>query len=317
MYGRLDLRREVVVYGLICAALMNLPFGLGLLFARHVPPTELAIIMSLAPFCNYLVALLTGRDNPVPRKLLAIAVGFASSAILILSREGTMSGRLSWWMIASFSGPIMYTAYNWYAAANWPKDAGTISVGAVESVASGLIVLPLLLAVAPPWAADIPAMLAYWSVLAATVMWIAERIAFFTLIRDKGAVYTIQAIYLATPAAVIFAAIFRRCLRCLAVATLSILMVALWPTIPEPPNRAPRSQDLPARASPAHCIRQAPTRLWADSCGPDRRSAPGRPPPPPAGARREPAPPVPFRRRDRQPERHRRKAAARRGDRRG
>lgn len=229
MTGRLDLRREVVVYGLICAALMNLPFGLGLLFARHVPPTELAIIMSLAPFCNYLVALLTGRDNPVPRKLLAIAVGFASSAILILSREGTMSGRLSWWMIASFSGPIMYTAYNWYAAANWPKDAGTISVGAVESVASGLIVLPLLLAVAPPWAADIPAMLAYWSVLAATVMWIAERIAFFTLIRDKGAVYTIQAIYLATPAAVIFAAIFFGGASDIWLwLSLSILMVALW-----------------------------------------------------------------------------------------
>lgn len=229
MTGRLDLRREVVVYGLICAALMNLPFGLGLLFARHVPPTELAIIMSLAPFCNYLVALLTGRDNPVPRKLLAIAVGFVSSAILILSREGTMSGRLSWWMIASFSGPIMYTAYNWYAAANWPKDAGTISVGAVESVASGLIVLPLLLAVAPPWAADIPAMLAYWSVLAATVMWIAERIAFFTLIRDKGAVYTIQAIYLATPAAVIFAAIFFGGASDIWLwLSLSILMVALW-----------------------------------------------------------------------------------------
>ena len=229
MTGRLDLRREVVIYGSICAALMNLPFGLGLLFARHVPPTELALIMSLAPFCNYLVALLAGRENPVPRKLLAIAVGFASSAILILSREGTMSGRMSWWMIASFSGPIMYTAYNWYAAANWPKNAGTMSVGAVESVASGLIVLPLLLAVAPPWAADVPAVLAYWSVFAATVMWIAERIAFFTLIRDTGAVYTIQAIYLATPAAVIFAAIFFGGGSDIWLwLSLAILMLALW-----------------------------------------------------------------------------------------
>lgn len=229
MTGRLDLRREVVVYGLVCAALMNLPFGLGLLFARHVPPTELAIIMSLAPFCNYLVALLTRRDNPVPRKLLAIAMGFASSAILILSREGTISGEISWWMIASFSGPIMYTAYNWYAAANWPKDAGTMSVGAVESVCSALLVVPLLLAVAPPWAADIPAALAYWSVLAATVMWIVERIAFFTLIRDKGAVYTIQAVYVATPAAVIFAAIFFGGASDIWLwLSLAILMLALW-----------------------------------------------------------------------------------------
>lgn len=229
MTGRLDLRREVAVYGLICAALMNLPFGLGLLFARHVPPTELAIIMSLAPFCNYLVALVFGRENPVPRKLLAIAVGFASSAILILTRQGTIAGEISWWMIASFSGPVMYTAYNWYAAANWPKDADTMSVGAVESVASGLIVVPLLIAVAPPWAADIPAAFAYWSVVAATVMWIVERIAFFTLIRDKGAVYTIQAVYVATPAAVIFAAIFFGGASDVWLwLSLAILMLALW-----------------------------------------------------------------------------------------
>ena len=36
-------------------------------------------------------------------------------------------------------------------------------------------------------------------------MWIIERIAFFTLIREKGAVYTIQAIYVSTPAAVLWA----------------------------------------------------------------------------------------------------------------
>ncbi len=229
MTGRIDLRRAVVVYGFICAALMNLPFGLGLLFARHVPPTELALIISLAPFCNYMVALMTGGEIAVPRKLMAIAVGFASSAILVLSRDGMAPGTASWWMIASFSTPVLYTAYNWYAARNWPKDAGTMSVGAVESVASGLIVLPLLLLVAPPWSAEAPHAIAYWSVAAATVMWIAERIAFFTLIRDKGAVYTIQAIYLATPAAVIFAMIFfGGAGDAWLWLSLAILMLALW-----------------------------------------------------------------------------------------
>ncbi|MGQ0486709.1 MAG: hypothetical protein ACT4SY_15345 [Hyphomicrobiales bacterium] len=227
--GRIDLGRPILLYGLICAALMNVPFGLGLLFARHVPITELALIMSLAPFCNYLVALATGRDLTVPRKLVAIAVGFASSAVLILSREGTASGEVSWWMIASFSAPVMYTAYNWYAAANWPKDADTMSVGAAESVCSGLIVVPLLLLVAPPWSGDVPGALAYWSVAAAAVMWIVERIAFFTLIRDKGAVYTIQAVYVATPAAVIFAAIFFGGAADFWLwLSLAILMLALW-----------------------------------------------------------------------------------------
>ena len=206
--GRVNLSRDVQFYGLGCAVLMNVPFALGLLYARHVPTTELALIMSLAPFFNYGVALATGRESAVPRRLLAIALGFLSTAILILSRDGMISGKFSWWLVASFSSPILYTAYNWFAGRNWPRGADTLSVGAAESVWSSLIVVPLLFIFAPPWSTDLPPLFGYWAVLAATVMWIVERIAFFTLMQEKGSVYTVQAVYLATPAAVIFAMLF-------------------------------------------------------------------------------------------------------------
>jgi hypothetical protein len=39
-------------------------------------------------------------------------------------------------------------------------------------------------------------------------MWVVERVAYFTLINEKGAVYTVQATYVSTPAAVLLAAIF-------------------------------------------------------------------------------------------------------------
>ena len=227
--GRLRIDRRIQLYGLGCAVLMNVPFGLGLLFARHVPTTELALIMSLSPFCNYTLALLTGRESAVPRKLLAIAIGFASSAILILSREGTVTGEISWWLIAAFSTPLMYTAYNWFAARNWPTGADTLSVGTAESLWSAVLAFPLLLVVAPFWAPGIPSIFAYWTVLAATALWVVERIAFFTLIRDKGALYTAQAVYLATPAAVIFAMIFFGGATDLWLwLSLAILMLALW-----------------------------------------------------------------------------------------
>jgi drug/metabolite transporter (DMT)-like permease len=206
--GRINLSHDIQMYGLGCAVLMNIPFALGLIFARHVPTTELALIMSLAPFFNYTLALLSGRENAVPRRLAAIAVGFASTATLILSREGMISGQVSWWLVASFSSPILYTAYNWFAGRFWPREADTLSVGAAESVWSGIIVLPMLFVLAPPWSAELPELFAYWAVLAATLMWVVERIAFFTLMRDKGPVYTVQAVYLATPAAVIFAMVF-------------------------------------------------------------------------------------------------------------
>jgi drug/metabolite transporter (DMT)-like permease len=227
--GRLNLSRPVMMYGLGCAILMNIPFSLGLHFARHVPTTELALIMSLAPFCNYGLALITRRENAVPRRLLAIAVGFSSSGILILSREGMISGEISWWLIAAFSTPVLYTAYNWFAARHWPGSADTMSVGAAESIWSGALGLPFLWLLAPPWSPEVPAWLAYWSVLLATVMWVVERIAFFTLIRDMGAVYTVQAVYLATPAAVIFAMVFFGGASDFWLwLSLALVMVALW-----------------------------------------------------------------------------------------
>jgi drug/metabolite transporter (DMT)-like permease len=227
--GKLNCSKPVLLYGLGCASLMNVPFAAGLVFARHVPTTELALIMSTAPLFNYVVALITRRENASPRRLLAVAVGFLSSAMLILSRQGTLSGQVSWWAVAAFSGPILYTAYNWFASRNWPEGADTMSVGAAESIWSALTVFPILLLFESPWSAQTPRISAYWALLLATIMWIVERIAFFTLIRDKGAVYTIQAVYLATPAAVIFAAIFYGGGSDIWLWTsLAILMVALW-----------------------------------------------------------------------------------------
>jgi drug/metabolite transporter (DMT)-like permease len=227
--GTVTLSREVLLYGLGCAILMNIPFGLSLTYARHVPTTELALIMSLAPFFNYGVALFVNGEKAVPRRLVAIAVGFLSTAVLVLSRDGMLSGKFSWWLIASFTGPILYTAYNWFAGRYWPKDADTLSVGAAESLAQGVITLPLLMLLAPPWESGLPDLVAYWSVVAACVMWVVERIAFFTLMKEKGPVYTVQAVYLATPAAVIFAMIFYGGASDYWLwVSLVILMVALW-----------------------------------------------------------------------------------------
>ena len=65
--------------------------------------------------------------------------------------------------------------------------------------------------------------------IAASILWIIERIAFFTLIREKGAVYTIQAIYVSTPAAVLWAIlIFGKPANPWIWASLAILMLALW-----------------------------------------------------------------------------------------
>jgi drug/metabolite transporter (DMT)-like permease len=227
--GRWRVDWPTVRYGGICAFLMNIPFGINLVLAGHVPPTELAIIITTAPFFNYCLALLTGWESAAPRRLLAITTGFLSTLVLILSREGMLAGDVSWWLIASLSIPLLYCAYNTYAAQAWPKGADMLRVGAAESIWSGVLIVPVVLLAAPFGASDGPSFSGYWILGLAVLMWIVERIAYFTLIRDKGAVYTVQATYVATPAAVAIAAIFFGGVNDHWLwMSLALLMIALW-----------------------------------------------------------------------------------------
>jgi drug/metabolite transporter (DMT)-like permease len=199
---------QLMVYGAVCAFLMNIPFAINLFLAGHVPPTELAIIITLSPFMNYLLALATGWEHASPRKLAAIAAGFVSTLVLILSREGTLTGSPSWWLLAALSIPLLYCAYNSYAARHWPQGANTLMAGAVESVWSGLFAVPMVAWVAWQSSDYGPPLQEYRILGAACLMWIVERIAYFTLISERGAVYTVQATYVSTPTAVIIAVIF-------------------------------------------------------------------------------------------------------------
>jgi len=134
--------KKLHIFGLGCAVLMNVPFAMGLFFARHVPPTEMALIISTAPIVNYLVALATRRENAAPRRLAAILLGFVSTAILVITRQGMLSGDFSWWLIATFSLPILYSAYNFFAAAWWPHGCHPMAAGVAESTWSGLLAIP-------------------------------------------------------------------------------------------------------------------------------------------------------------------------------
>jgi drug/metabolite transporter (DMT)-like permease len=206
--GTFLLDASILRYGAGCAFLMNVPFAINLFLARYVPPTELSIVITTSPFFSYLLALATGWESATRRRLLAIAAGFASTLILILSREGMLQGHVSWWLVLSLLVPMLYTLYNAFAGRAWPEKADTLKAGAAESLFSGLFALPLVLLLAPFGDEGSPALSGYWIMLPLVAMWVVERIAYFTLIRDKGAVYTVQATYVSTPAAVIIAAVF-------------------------------------------------------------------------------------------------------------
>jgi drug/metabolite transporter (DMT)-like permease len=202
------LAREIHIYGLMCGLLINLPFGINIYLAGHVPPTDLAMVISTSPLVNYVVSLFFSLKKPDFRHLIAIALGLCSSAILILTRGGPVAGQVSGWLLVSFLVPFFYAGYNWYTHHYLPKEADIYALGMAESLWSGLIVLPFLIFFAPLNFHAAPSHVAVLSLGFAIAMWVLERVAYFTLIREKGAVYTVQAVYVSTPAAVIVAMLF-------------------------------------------------------------------------------------------------------------
>ncbi len=69
----------------------------------------------------------------------------------------------------------------------------------------------------------------YLMLFGVTVMWIAERVCYFSMIQHLGSVSTVQAVYVATPAAVLFGfLLFGETVDRWLLAGLMLLMASLW-----------------------------------------------------------------------------------------
>jgi drug/metabolite transporter (DMT)-like permease len=228
--GRVRVSRALVYYGMGCGILLNIPFALQILLSRHVGAAEMAIVFSTAPFFNYLVSVTTGRDRLRATRIFALLAGFSAGGVLILTRNATGDG-FSWWLVLAFACPVLYAAYNWFTSNSWPDGVDVNEAGMAESFASGLVAVPFLIALALPGVSmgAAPPLVAYWPVAALTLMWIGERIVYFTLIRDRGPVYTVQAIYISAPAGVLYGiAFFGETPDIWLWVSLALVILALW-----------------------------------------------------------------------------------------
>ncbi|MEZ5926187.1 MAG: DMT family transporter [Hyphomicrobiaceae bacterium] len=226
--GRLGFTRAEALYGLGCGLLLNVPFAMGLWLARYLPVTVFAVISSMAPFCSYGLALLFRREGPSTLRLFALAAGFLSSATLIVTRPEASDLSVSGWTLLALLPTVLYAFYGLFASMAWPKGMDTLTAGAVESWASALLALPFLILLQPiTGVADFH--WGYWTVGVITLIWVVERIAYFTMIQRSGPVTTAQAVYVATPSGVLFGAwLFGEQIDVWLIACLGLLLLALY-----------------------------------------------------------------------------------------
>ena len=225
--GRFRFTRAELMFGFGCGLLQNVPFAMGLWLAKYLPVTVFAVISSMAPFCSYGLALLFRREAASRMRILALVVGFTSSATLIVTRPEAANLAISGWTLLAILPTALYAVYGLFASVAWPKGMDPLTAGSVESWASSLIALPFLLALQPiggigefRWG--------YWTLGVITLIWTIERIAYFTMIQRSGPVTTSQAVYVSSPASVIFGAtLFGERIDIWLIACLGLLLGAL------------------------------------------------------------------------------------------
>jgi drug/metabolite transporter (DMT)-like permease len=244
----LRLGSRELLFGLGCGILTNIPFVLGLNAIRHVPVAVMAVVTSTSPLWTYALALILGRERLSAFRLAALVVGLGSSLALILTRPGAGLGGVDGWMVVTLGLPVLWGVYNNFTSAAWPAGMPALTGGMVESFASGLLGLPLLLVLEQPAAGAVAMRSAgYWLLLAMILMWVLERICFFNMIKGLGPVTTVLATYVATPAAVLLGVLlFAETPDAWLWLSLGLLAAALWLN-----NRATRRQTVPAPAPEA------------------------------------------------------------------
>ena len=217
------------LFGLGCAIMLNIPFGLSLTVVSHVPVSTFSIVTSTTPLFGYLLALIARMERPNSLRILAIIAGFLGAALLIIDAEMIDHGLvIDPWLAAAFGLPFFYALYHLFAAKFWPKDRETSAVGIAESLAAGFAFLPLLLISQGEEAADLSTSGLYL-LAAVSVLWVVERIAFFNLVRHFGPVSTVQAVNLATVSTVIMGAvIYGEAIDARIIISAGLVIIALW-----------------------------------------------------------------------------------------
>ena len=106
--GRLRMTQKEVFYGIGCGTLINIPFVISLIAIRHVPVTLTAVITSTTPLCTYAMALCLGQERFNRSRLLALLIGFASCAVVVVTRpEAGGTGAIDGWILITAALPLL------------------------------------------------------------------------------------------------------------------------------------------------------------------------------------------------------------------
>jgi drug/metabolite transporter (DMT)-like permease len=108
----------------------------------HIGSGLAGLMFALSPVVTAIISIIFGIRPPNRPMLIAVALGFAGAAIIVLTRQQLGMPLASNWLLVALIVPLSLAIGNVYRTARWPEGASPLQVGA----ASNLMAAPMLLA---------------------------------------------------------------------------------------------------------------------------------------------------------------------------
>lgn len=224
------LRRDTVAfYGLTGLFGFVLPFILESLAAPHLALFVLLVIISTMPLVTLVAAAVLKMEQPTPRQVLAIGLGFCVALLIAwdTTRSAAQSGTSWLWVLIALCIPMFYAGNSLFVASRWPKGVDALQVACAQGLLLSIAVLAgsLITGSVGDWplaTRNLPAMVGI--VLFET----GALLAYLKITRDYGATFMSIANYIAMVfAALIGHVLFDDRLTWLTMVAAGLLVVSL------------------------------------------------------------------------------------------
>jgi drug/metabolite transporter (DMT)-like permease len=187
---------HVRAYGALASIGIAAPVSLLAYVSAHLPAGLVTLVVVLAPFLTYALALLIKLERRNLFSLLGIALGLGGVLVVVLPRLSLPTPEMVGWVLIACLAPVFFAAANISAALLRPPATGSLAMAGGMLAVTALIVELIGLGTGQSYAFPGPASVGWWATLGTSAINAAFYVAFFEIVRLAGPVFFAQINYL-------------------------------------------------------------------------------------------------------------------------
>ncbi len=161
-------------------------WGMAAFIAPKIPIGVFAIINSLTPIITYGLVLTARLERFHGVRMIGLLLGFGGVLVLMLPESSLPERKMAIWVLVAVIAPLALALSTVWMQTLRPAGSSSAGMGAGVMLASGLIALPIMLAMGDWWFFDGPWGEGHWAMIGAIVVSAILWSVAFEIVRMVG-----------------------------------------------------------------------------------------------------------------------------------